>query len=162
MNKELKRFLETEFKTKARIIDSKIVEVTAQDGEKFILLCPIGRYISKETQNYELHRIEAIFDRNYSDDKELMVNDIWRDAFAGGISFLGIGAGDRQSERTRIGSRIRQIREERCIEARDLAQLANIDAANLSRIENGKYSVGIDVLSRIATSLGKKIDLVDI
>ena len=62
MNKELKKFLETEFKTKARIIDSKIVEVTAQDGEKFILLCPIGRYISKETQNYELHRIEAIFD----------------------------------------------------------------------------------------------------
>ncbi len=91
-----------------------------------------------------------------------MVNDIWRDAFANGLSFLGIGAGDRQSERTRIGNRIRQIREERGIEARDLAQLANIDAANLSRIENGKYSVGIDVLSRIATSLGKKIDLVDI
>lgn len=33
MNKELKKFLETEFKTKAKVIDSKVVEVTAPDGE---------------------------------------------------------------------------------------------------------------------------------
>ena len=73
-----------------------------------------------------------------------------------------MGFGDRQQERARIGARIRQIRIDRGIEARDLAKLAGIDAANLSRIENGKYSVGIDILSKIAASLGKKIDLVDI
>ena len=91
-----------------------------------------------------------------------MINNIWRDAILSGISFMGISSGDRQCERTRIGSRIRQIREERGIEARDLAKLAGVDAANLSRIENGKYSVGIDILSKIAASLGKKIDLVDL
>lgn len=162
MNKELKKFMSLEFKTQAEVLDSKVVKVTAPDGEVFQVLCQIGKYISEETRRYELHLIEAIFDKNYSPDKELMINNIWRDAMLNGISFLGISSGDRQGERTRIGNRIRQIREERGIEARDLAKLAGIDAANLSRIENGKYSVGIDILSKIAASLGKKLDLVDI
>lgn len=162
MNKELKKFMSLEFKTQAEVLDSKVVKVTAPDGEVFQVLCQIGKYISEETRNYELHLVEAIFDKNYSPDKELMINNIWRDAMLNGISFLGISSGDRQGERTRIGNRIRQIREERGIEARDLAKLAGIDAANLSRIENGRYSVGIDILSKIAASLGKKLDLVDI
>lgn len=162
MNKEQEKFLSLEFKSKARVIDSKIVEVTVQDGEVFQVLCQIGLYISEETRKYELHLIEAIFDKNYSADKEMMVSNIWRDALASDISFMGMSTGDRQSERVRIGSRIRQIREEKGVEARDLAKLAGIDAANLSRIENGKYSVGIDILSKIAASLGKKIDIVDI
>ena len=65
-------------------------------------------------------------------------------------------------DRTRIGTRIREIREERGIDAKDLAKLAGIDAANLSRIENGKYSVGLDILSKIATALGKKVDFIDL
>ena len=162
MNKELKNFMKKEFKSKAVILNSKEVEVIAPDGEAFRILCQIGQYISEETRKYELHVIEAIFDKNYSPDKELMVNNIWRDAMLNGVSFMGMSSGDRQCERTRIGNRIRQIREERYIEARDLAKLAGVDAANLSRIENGKYSVGIDILSKIAASLGKKIDLVDI
>ena len=162
MNKELKKFMSLEFKTQAEVLDSKVVKVTAPDGEVFQVLCQIGKYISEETRNYELHLVEAIFDKNYSPDKELMINNIWRDAMLNGISFLWISSGDRQGERTRIGNRIRQIREERGIEARDLAKLAGIDAANLSRIENGRYSVGIDILSKIAASLGKKLDLVDI
>ncbi len=162
MNKNLKKFLATDFKTKAKIIDPKRVEVTAPDGEVFQVLSQVGRYVSEETRQYELRLIEAIFDKNYSDDKELMVANIWRDSFTHGIPFLGMESGDRQQERTRVGTRIRQIREERGIEARDLAKLAGIDAANLSRIENGKCSVGIDILSKIAASLGKKIDLVEI
>ncbi len=151
-----------EFKTRAEVLDSKIVKVTAPDGEVFQVMCPIGKYISEEYRKYELRLIETIFDKNYSADKELMINNIWRDAIRNGVHFMGISSGDRQVERIRIGNRIREIREEREIEARDLAKLAGIDAANLSRIENGKYSVGIDILSKIAASLGKKIDLVDI
>ena len=162
MNKELKRFMNAEFKSKARIVDSKMVEVTAPDGEVFQVLCQVGSYLSEETRKFELHLIEAIFDKNFSEDKEQMTNNIWRESFARGVAFLGISSGDRQGERVRIGGRIRQIREERNMEARDLAKLAGIDAANLSRIENGKYSVGIDILSKIAAVLGKKIDLVDL
>ena len=162
MNKELKRFMNAEFKSKARIVDSKMVEVTAPDGEVFQVLCQVGAYLSEETRKFELHLIEAIFDKNFSEDKEQMTKNIWRESFARGVAFLGISSGDRQRERVRIGGRIRQIREERNMEARDLAKLAGIDAANLSRIENGKYSVGIDILSKIAAVLGKKIDLVDL
>ena len=162
MNKELKRFMNAEFKSKARIVDSKMVEVTAPDGEVFQVLCQVGAYLSEETRKFELHLIEAIFDKNFSEDKEQMTNNIWRESFARGVAFLGISSGDRQGDRVRIGGRIRQIREERNMEARDLAKLAGIDAANLSRIENGKYSVGIDILSKIAAVLGKKIDLVDL
>lgn len=158
----LKKRKAIEYKSKAKVINPKIVEVTAPDGEVFQVLCQIGQYISERTRNYELSIIESVFDKNYSEDKELMLNNIWRDIMANGISFLGMTSGDRQNERTRIGKRIRKIREERGIEARDLARLTGIDAANLSRIENGKYSVGLDILSKIAASLGKKVDLVEI
>ena len=46
------------------------------------------------------------------------------------------------------------------MEARDLALLTGIDAANLSRIEQGKYSTGIDILSRIANVLNAYLDLI--
>ena len=124
MNKELKRFMNAEFKSKARIVDSKMVEVTAPDGEVFQVLCQVGAYLSEETRKFELHLIEAIFDKNFSEDKEQMTNNIWRESFARGVAFLGISSGDRQGERVRIGGRIRQIREERNMEARDLAKLA--------------------------------------
>ena len=63
-------------------------------------------------------------------------------------------------ERKRIGAKIKAIRIEQNIEARQLSLLTGIDAANLSRIEQGKTSVGLDNLSKIANALGYKIDLV--
>ena len=46
------------------------------------------------------------------------------------------------------------------MEARDLAILTGIDAANLSRIEQGKYSTGVDILSRICVILDAHLDLI--
>ncbi|MCC9036878.1 helix-turn-helix domain-containing protein [Chryseobacterium sp. Ch-15] len=160
MNTELKKFLATEFKSKAIVIDDKIVEVFAPDGEIFSLLTRIGMYTNEETRRYELHLVEYVFDKNFSEDKEIMANTIWRDLMLNGITFMGLSSGDRQGERTRIGNKIREIREVKGIEAKDLAKLANVDAANLSRIEKGKYSVGLDILSRIAFVLGHQIDIV--
>ena len=160
MNKELKKFLATEFKSKATIIDDRMVEVVAPDGEVFSVLAQIGIYTSEETRHYQLHLVEYVFDKNFSDNKEIMTDNIWRDLLLNGVSFMGMSSGDRQGERTRIGKKIRQIREEKGIEAKDLAKLANIDAANLSRIEQGKYSVGLDILSKLASALGYHIDIV--
>ena len=67
---------------------------------------------------------------------------------------------DRSEERARIGAKIRHFRESKGMEAKQLAMLTNIDAANLSRIEQGKYSVGFDILTKIASALGVKVDLV--
>ena len=160
MNKELKKNLATEFKSKATVIDDKMVEVIAPDGEVFSILAHIGTYTNEETRHRQLHLVEYVFDKNFSDDKKLMTNNIWRDLLLNGVSFMGISSGDRQGERTRIGKKIRHFRKEKGIEAKDLAKLANIDAANLSRIEQGKYSVGLDILSRIAFVLGCQIDIV--
>ncbi|MEZ5003261.1 MAG: helix-turn-helix transcriptional regulator [Chitinophagales bacterium] len=160
MNKELKKLLATEFKSKATIMDDKMVEVVVLDGEIFSVLAQIGNYTAEDTRQYQLRLIEYIFDKNFSDDKKIMTDNIWRDLVLFGVSFMGMSSGDRQGERTRIGRKIRQIREERKMEAKDLAKLANIDAANLSRIEQGKYSVGLDILSRIAFVLGCQVDIV--
>lgn len=152
--------MEAEFKSKAQILDHKMVEVVAPDGEVFQIYSRIGIYNSEDTQRYFLHLVEAIFDRHFSEDKEVMSNRIWREMMLNGVPFVGMSSGNRQSERARIGGRIRQLREAKNMEARDLALLAGIDAANLSRIEQGKYSVGLDILSRIAFVLGAYIDLV--
>ena len=157
-------FLEIPNQSSAQIISRNGVEVIAPDGEVFTVLCQIGAYTSKETQTIELYWLESLFDKNFSADKEEMINAIWRESmqFAIGGGIIGISTGTRHKDRARIGERIRQIRMDRGMEARDLARLSGIDAANLCRIENGKYSVGLDILSKIAAALGKKIDFVDL
>ena len=160
MNKRLKSFLETEYKSKAQILDDRIVEVQAPDGELFQIITQVGRFVDEEYKRYYLHSLERIFDECFSDDKESMTANIWRSLQLNGLFFMGMSSGNRQSERARIGGQIRQLRQGKGMEARDLALLAGIDAANLSRIEQGKYSVGLDILSRIAFVLGAHIDLV--
>ncbi len=59
-----------------------------------------------------------------------------------------------------IGKRITQLREEKNMSQKELAELVGITQANISRIEQGKYSVGIDILSKIATVFRKRIDFV--
>ena len=161
MDKNLKKFMAAETRSSgAQILDDHYVEVQTQDGEIFRILSDIAKYDSDEYKAYVLHLIEFIFDRNFSDDKEKMVNRIHRDMILNAVHSLGMDSGNRQSERQRIGQRIRELREAKKMEARDLAILTGIDAANLSRIEQGKYSTGIDILSRICVVLDAHLDLV--
>ncbi|MDO4931390.1 MAG: helix-turn-helix transcriptional regulator [Prevotellaceae bacterium] len=74
---------------------------------------------------------------------------------------LGVGT-SKNEERIRIGNRIKEIREEKHLEAKALSLLTGIDAANLCRIEQGKQSAGIDVLSKIANAMGYRIDFVEL
>ncbi len=74
---------------------------------------------------------------------------------------LGVGT-SKIEERVRIGNRIRTIREEKHLDAKTLSMLTGIDAANLCRIEQGKQSAGIDVLSKIANAMGYKLDFVEL
>ncbi len=160
MDKNLKKFMATETRSRAQILDDYHVEVQTQDGEIFKIFSDIAKYDSDEYKAYVLHLIEFIFDRNFSDDKEKMVNRIHRDMILNAVHSLGMDSGNRQSERQRIGQRIKELRESKKMEARDLAILTGIDAANLSRIEQGKYSTGIDILSRICVVLDAHLDLV--
>ena len=160
MDKNLKKFMATETRSRAQILDRYFVEVQTPDGELFKIMSDIAKYDSDEYKAYVLHLIEFIFDRNFSDDKEQMVNRISREFLLNAVPSMGMDSGNRQAERLRIGRRIKELREAKKMEARDLALLTGIDAANLSRIEQGKYSTGVDILSRICVILNAHLDLV--
>ena len=160
MDKNLKKFMATETRSRAQILDRYFVEVQTPDGELFKIMSDIVKYDSDEYKAYVLHLIEFIFDRNFSDDKEQMVNRISRDFLLNAVPSMGMDSGNRQAERVRIGKRIKELREAKKMEARDLALLTGIDAANLSRIEQGKYSTGVDILSRICVILDAHLDLI--
>ncbi|WP_277099120.1 helix-turn-helix domain-containing protein [Coprobacter secundus] len=65
------------------------------------------------------------------------------------------------TDRERIGKRIAEIRKEHGLSQAKLAELTGIAPGNIARIELGKYSTGIDILSKIAGALKKRIDFVD-
>lgn len=69
---------------------------------------------------------------------------------------------DTNEDRIRLSKRLREIREMHHLYATQLANITGINAANICRIEQGKHSIGIDNLSRIANAMGYKIDLVKI
>ncbi len=62
-------------------------------------------------------------------------------------------------QRERIGASIRNLRIQRGLTQTQLAKMAGITQPNLVRIEGGKFSVGIDLLNRIANALGVTISL---
>lgn len=160
MDKTLKKFMEAPTKSKAQILNESEIEVQTPDGEIFKLWSDLDKYNSSEYKNYVLHLIEFIFDKNFSEDKEKMINRIRWEFLNNAVPSRGMDSGNRQAERVRIGQRIKELRESKKMEARDLALLAGIDAANLSRIEQGKYSTGVDILSRICVILDAHLDLV--
>ncbi len=152
----------------ARFLDNLTIEVIVHDGEKFIwntyFLTPI------EHQQYYLEKLVFYHDKYYHKsqyDISDMLYSIWKSMnFDERLGIYG-GKGDRDDERkfineerVRIGNQIRELRKEKNIEAKALAKATNIDASNLSRIEQGKYSVGIDILSKLAFTLGCHIDIV--
>lgn len=67
---------------------------------------------------------------------------------------------DNTDERKRIGSRIALLRRERGLTVREFADKIGVTYQNINKIENGRYSVGIDILSRIAEGLDCRVDLV--
>lgn len=62
--------------------------------------------------------------------------------------------------RVALGDRIRKLREEASLTQDQLAEKTGLLKQNISRIESGKYSTGQDILSKIATALGKKLDII--
>lgn len=63
------------------------------------------------------------------------------------------------NERERIGALLAQKRNEAGLSVRALAELAGVSYQNITKIENGKYNVSIDILSKIVNALNCKIDI---
>ena len=66
------------------------------------------------------------------------------------------------NERVRIGALLAQKRNEAGLSVRALAELAGVSYQNITKIENCKYNVSIDILSKIVNALNCKIDIVNI
>lgn len=64
-------------------------------------------------------------------------------------------------DRIKIGNRIRTIRENQGYSASRIAEAIGIKESSYNRIEEGRFSVGLDILSRIAEALGSEIDFIE-
>ena len=66
-----------------------------------------------------------------------------------------------ENERKRIGSRIAELRAAVGMTQTELAERAGIERCHIVRIEQGRYSVGIDILSAIGNALGQRVDFIE-
>ncbi len=66
----------------------------------------------------------------------------------------------KNTDRLRIGKRIQELRELENLSLEQVAKRADIQPGNLYRIEQGRYNVNFDLLSKIANAMGYKVDFV--
>lgn len=72
--------------------------------------------------------------------------------------FKGRQAREAEGSRaTRIGQRVRLLREQRGLSVAELARRADILRPNLSRLESGKHMPSLDTLERVAAALGTTV-----
>ena len=60
-----------------------------------------------------------------------------------------------------IGKKLRVLRDKKGISQRDLSEICNVSQTNIANIENGKYSVGLDVLHRMSSALGANVEIIE-
>lgn len=150
--------------TKVSFITPMRVKVETEMGDTFFL-------IYRNKMNYEINQrydgafikcMADVFDKYYTDDTGEVWSNIrailWRTSYDNWF----LVEEDRDEERERIGKRIRELRKMQGLDAKSLAQQVGIDAGNLSRIEQGRFSVGFDILSKIASVLKMRVDFVPI
>ena len=148
-----------ETKTKAKFVSLNKVAIETSQGERFTMgldgVVPIG------LQEHDAKVIAYLFDKYYKGDPSVVMGPIFREMLRMNCWATPYWIGpDRDNERERIGAQIRRLREERQLEAKELAQYADIDASNLSRIEKGKYSPGLDILCKIAAAMDCSVEIV--
>lgn len=65
------------------------------------------------------------------------------------------------TDRIRIGARIAALRKARGMTQAQLAEACGMKKPNITRIETGRYSTGLDILAKIAKALDCTIDFIE-
>ena len=65
----------------------------------------------------------------------------------------------QQNGRIAFGSNLRELRKEKELSQYKLYKMANVERANIARIENGKFNLSIGVMIKLAAALGKDIEI---
>ena len=151
------------------MIEDVIFEATSQGGSEIRLQHSTGQttvitfrtIYPLQAQNRYLEALKVLFKKHsdLSPNDDLFNLFMWWFAKCNLEMPLSVGT-FTNDDRLRIGKRIKELREELHMDARRLSLISGINAANICRIEQGKYSVGLDVLSKIASALSCKIDFV--
>ena len=63
--------------------------------------------------------------------------------------------------RQEIGKRLTDLRKKKGITQERLAEMTGFSQSNIWRIEAGKYSVGLDILAKIADALQCDVKLIE-
>lgn len=69
------------------------------------------------------------------------------------------GEASRYINRNRIGQLIADARRKQGLTLRELAEKSGVSYQNITKIENGRYNVSIDILGKLCRALDLKIDL---
>ena len=147
----------------------KVFHIISDDGDSYFVKSQIPA-ISDFPDNEDairewgqfLCKLFADYSEQYPGDISHIIYRVYIHlSFFQGNMMCSIWSDDvRPHERERIGKQIRDLRLSKNMEAKKLAELTGINAANISKIEQGKYSVGYDILAKIALALGARIELV--
>lgn len=65
------------------------------------------------------------------------------------------------THREYIGQQLAALRNKQGITTRQLADMCGVAYANISKIENGRYNVSIDILSKVCDALGARIKIIE-
>ena len=149
-------------------IDTKRLLVETPLGDDFLV--GFSDSINYQIEQQSVFKVSdflgLLFDKFYKGDNRVIMGEINRQLilhhFGSLFFYSSYDKAEKDNERIRIGKRIKEIRLEKGLDAKSLAIVAGIDAANLCRIEAGKYSVGFDVLTKIARVCGKQIDFLEL
>ena len=148
--------------THVEFIDPLKLRVETSEGDVFILgfRSTMNYQIEQQYDSFVTKTVIALFDEYYRGDDNVLWGPIMRGFYRNQIDPFFWSINDRDKERERIGERIKELRKEQNIDAKTLAKRIGIDAGNLSRIEQGKFSVGVDILNKIASALNMRLDFI--
>lgn len=151
-------------KSKVTYLDPLKVLVETPQGDKFI----IG-FHSEMNYHWEQQAnvpftdfLASLFDNYYKGDERVIMGEISRQLIIHHFEPVFSYGRDPIQNRVIMGERIRELREEKNMDLLMLASKSGIQPNTLKRIEAGKFSVDLDVLSKIAQGLGMKIDFVEL
>lgn len=104
-------------------------------------------------------------DEYYNELKDITLPGVMRNPTEMGQVWVGYyhqrAEYEKLTDRKSLGAQIKRLRALRGMSQRQLAEAAGITPANVANIELGKYSVGYDVLARIATAMNAMVWLIE-
>lgn len=67
----------------------------------------------------------------------------------------------KNENRARIGQLIALKRKERGMTQKQLSDLSGVSVQNITKVENGRYNVSVDILGKMCEAMGCRIEIAE-